>query len=267
MDQFRRAHRPRVVARMCCARCHRHHRFVQAHAPHPLTPAPAAAPHIPHPDRAMASQELPPVPFADPHCHYWSPKTHQWLDVVKNDPSHPFHKFAPLARPYFPAEHKADLAGVDLRESVYIQANMHAMGGFSPVEEVGAGCGRWCHSGAAYRSLPPRIARRAHAPRSPSSRAPPGGLLRGYGSGRRRQPQRHRRVGAARQAGRGGGRARRLPALRRLPRRPVYARLPPHPARCVPPPSRARRRPRAHPSLTAPFPASQSCARRTAETT
>lgn len=78
---------------------------------------------------------LPTVPIADSHCHYWTPSTHRWLHEL-SDPNHPFHKLAPLCRPYMPKHHLDDLRRLDLRETVYIQADMHDGGHFTPVEEV-----------------------------------------------------------------------------------------------------------------------------------
>lgn len=81
----------------------------------------------------MCMLKLPTVPVADPHCHYWTPNTHCWLHELA-DPDHAFHKLAPLCRDYLPRHHLADMLKIDLRETVYIQADMHDA--TSAVEEV-----------------------------------------------------------------------------------------------------------------------------------
>ena len=47
-------------------------------------------------------------------------------------------KLQPISRDYLPTTHLEDLTGLglDLRESVYIQAQMHASGEFTAQEEV-----------------------------------------------------------------------------------------------------------------------------------
>ena len=85
------------------------------------------------------------LPIADAHCHYWTPRTHKWLQDAQR----------PFSREYLPASHLKDLdlawtkdLDLDLRETVYIQANMHAAGEFTAQEEVAwldgmaAACGR-----------------------------------------------------------------------------------------------------------------------------
>ena len=72
---------------------------------------------------------LPTLAIADAHCHYWTPRTHRWLKSVDE-------KLQPLCRHYLPTSHLADLAGIDLRETVYIQSNMHASNEFTAQEEV-----------------------------------------------------------------------------------------------------------------------------------
>ena len=67
--------------------------------------------------------------FADAHCHYWTPGTHRWLQEVPP-------KLQPISRDYLPATQLEDLTGLDLRETVYIQANMHVTGEFTAQEEV-----------------------------------------------------------------------------------------------------------------------------------
>ena len=70
--------------------------------------------------------------FADAHCHYWTPGTHRWLQEVPP-------KLQPIIRDYLPATQLEDLeacTGLDLRETVYIQANMHVTGEFTAQEEV-----------------------------------------------------------------------------------------------------------------------------------
>ena len=65
------------------------------------------------------SMRLPAI--ADAHCHYWTPGTHRWLQAVPP-------KLQPISRDYLPTTQLEDLAGlgIDLRETVYIQAQMHA---------------------------------------------------------------------------------------------------------------------------------------------
>ena len=78
-----------------------------------LHPKPLA-PTIP-----LALRHSPPVPsFAQ----------HQWLREVQ-DPEHPFHKFAQLARAYTPATYLEDMKPFDVRACVYVQCNMHVLGG------------------------------------------------------------------------------------------------------------------------------------------
>ena len=67
--------------------------------------------------------------------HFWTTNTHQWLETVR-DPAHAFHRFSPLARTYVPNTYLSDMEGLEVKEAVYIQANMHAQGGFTPIEEV-----------------------------------------------------------------------------------------------------------------------------------
>ena len=67
--------------------------------------------------------------IADAHCHYWTPGTHRWLLEVPP-------KLRPLCRDYLPTTQLEDLTGLDLRETVYIQSNMHAAGEFSAQDEV-----------------------------------------------------------------------------------------------------------------------------------
>ena len=45
-------------------------------------------------------------------------------------------KLQPISRDYLPTTQLEDLTGLDLRETVYIQAQMHASGEFSAQEEV-----------------------------------------------------------------------------------------------------------------------------------
>ena len=74
-------------------------------------------------------------PICDAHVHFWTTNTHQWLETVR-DPAHAFHRFSPLARTYVPNTYLSDMEGLEVKEAVYIQANMHAQGGFTPIEEV-----------------------------------------------------------------------------------------------------------------------------------
>ena len=73
--------------------------------------------------------------IADAHCHYWTPRTHRWLQDVPA-------KLRPLSCDYLPASHLADFdlawtkVELELRETVYIQANMHSSGDFTAQEEV-----------------------------------------------------------------------------------------------------------------------------------
>lgn len=80
-----------------------------------------------------------PDAIADPHVHYWSPDTHHWLrEVVPGGSAHdtPYGRFAPVAKPYTPAMHAADLKPfAPLAKSVYVQANMHASTGM-PIAET-----------------------------------------------------------------------------------------------------------------------------------
>ena len=76
---------------------------------------------------APENMRLPAI--ADAHCHYWTPGTHRWLQEVPP-------KLQPISRDYLPATQLEDLTGLDLRETVYIQANMHVTGEFTAQEEV-----------------------------------------------------------------------------------------------------------------------------------
>ena len=76
---------------------------------------------------AARSMRLPAI--ADAHCHYWTPGTHRWLLEVPL-------KLRPLCRDYLPTTQMEDLTGLDLRETVYIQSNMHAAGEFSEQLEL-----------------------------------------------------------------------------------------------------------------------------------
>jgi len=77
--------------------------------------------------------------IADPHVHYWSQDTHHWLrEVVPGGSAHdtPYGRFAPVAKPYTPEMHTADLKPfARLNKSVYVQANMHASTGM-PIAET-----------------------------------------------------------------------------------------------------------------------------------
>lgn len=77
---------------------------------------------------------LPPCEICDPHVHFWSLATHEWLKgALDPDAPKPLRRFLPCAKDFWPEDYRKVMAPMTVTHAVYIQANMRLD---SPLEEV-----------------------------------------------------------------------------------------------------------------------------------
>lgn len=77
---------------------------------------------------------LPTFEIVDPHLHFWSLPTHEWLQgALKPDAPKALRRFLPCAKDFWPEDYRKVMAPMTVSHAVYIQCNMRLE---SPLEEV-----------------------------------------------------------------------------------------------------------------------------------